>query len=162
MKPRPQFFLTLAIVIFLAYFIWEARGWRLQARLYPWAIGIPALILALVQLVLDFRGGVEKKSADNAPVDFQFTQHTDESLARGRTINIYSWIIGFFLAVWLLGFTLAIPLLVFLYLKVQSREPWLLTLGLTGAAWLLYWGLFDRLLSLPFPPGEVFVWLGYT
>lgn len=162
MKPRPQFFLTLAIVIFLAYFIWEARAWRLQARLYPWAIGVPTLLLALVQLVLDFRGGVEKKVEGEAPVDFQFTQHSDPVMVRKRTFNIFAWIIGFFLAVWLLGFSAAIILLVFLYLKVQSHEPWILTLVLTGSAWMLYWGLFVRLLNLPFPDPQILVWLGMT
>ena len=160
MKPRPQFFLTLVIVIFLCYFIWEARAWRLQARLYPWAIGVPTLILALIQLYLDFKGVAEKKDDGAAPVDFQFTQYQDPSQTRGRTINIFSWIIGFFLGVWLLGFSIAIPLMVFLYLKVQSAEPWVLSLMLTGSAWLLYWGLFVRLLNLPFPDAQILVWLG--
>lgn len=160
MKPRPQFYLTLGITIFLAYFIWEAREWRLQARLYPWAIGIPALILALVQLVLDLKGIEGKKSSDEAPVDFQFSQTTDSAVARQRTLNILSWILGFLLGIWLLGFALAIPLMVFLYLKVQSREGWGLSLTLTAASWLLFWGLFDRLLRLPFPEAQLFVWLG--
>ncbi len=160
MKPRSQFFLTLFIVIFLAYFVWEARVWRLQARLYPWAIGIPTLILGIIQLFLDLKGGEEKKNTGDAPVDFQFTQVTDTTQARRRTFNIFFWILGFLGGLWLLGFSLAIPLMVFLYLKVQSREPWVLSLLLTGSAWVLFWGLFDRLLKLPFPDGQIFIWLG--
>ena len=44
----------------------------MQARLYPWAIGIPMVILALVQVILDLRGYKAKETSDGAPVDFQF------------------------------------------------------------------------------------------
>ena len=162
MKPRPQFFLTLVVVVFLAYLLWEARSWRLQARLYPWVIGFPPLVLAIIPLCLDLRGVREMKSAGNAPVDFQFTKTTDPARTRRQTLNIFSWIIGFVIGLWFLGFSLAIPLMVFLYLKAQSREPWLLSLLLTGSAWLLFWGLFDQLLHLPFPDGQLFIWLGFT
>ena len=161
-KPRPQFFLTLAVVVFLAYFLWEASSWRIQARLYPWVIGFPALALAITQLVLDLRGAPEIKDAGNAPIDFQFTKSADPARTRRQTLNIFSWIIGFVIGLWLFGFSLAIPLMVFLYLKAQSREPWLLSVMLTGAAWLLFWGLFDQLLHLPFPDGQLFTWLGLT
>jgi len=48
----------------------------------------------------------------------------------------------------------------FLYLKVQSGEKWILSLFLTGAGWLIFWALFERLLRLPFPDGQIIVWLG--
>jgi hypothetical protein len=51
---------------------------------------------------------------------------------------------------------------VFLYLKFQSRESWPLTIALTMVAWIFFYGLFDRLLHLPFPDGEIFVWLGWA
>ena len=160
MKFRPQIILSIIVVIFLAYFIYEAREWRLQARLYPLAIGIPVLLLALVQVVFDFLGIGAKKSSDDTPMDFQFTQTTDSALTKRRTLNIFSWIFGFVIGIWLLGFSVAIPAMVFLYLKVQSREGWLLSLVLTGFAWLFLWGLFERLLRLPFPEAQLRTWLG--
>ena len=160
MKIRPQIIFSLLLVFFFALFVYEARGWRLQARLYPWAIGIPMLFLALAQLVLDLKGIGPKKTQDAAPVDFQFTQGIDPTLARRRTINIFSWIFGFLAGIWLLGYSLTVPLLVFLYLKVQSREGWVLSVVLTASAWLFFWGLFDRLLHLPFPEGQLLTWLG--
>jgi hypothetical protein len=162
MRIRPQALFSVLIGIFFAFFIYEAREWRLQARLYPWAIGIPMLVLALAQLVLELRGKTKRDSSGNAPVDFQFTytQTVDKSVSRRRTFNIFSWIFGFLVSVWLLGFPFSIPLLVFLYLKFQARERWLLSLLLTGASWLAFWGLFDRLLHLPFPEGQLSLWLG--
>jgi hypothetical protein len=155
MKIKPRSLFSIAVVVFFAYFVYEAREWRLQARLYPWVIGIPMLLLALVHLVLESKAAGLKESSDGPPVDFQFTQTADPDLTRRRTINIFSWIAGFFLSIWLLGFSLSVPLLVFLYLKIQSRESWILSLVLAGAAWLLFWSLFIRLLHLPFPDGEL-------
>lgn len=160
MKVRPQFFFSLVLLVFFAYFVWEAREWRLQARLYPWVIGIPMIVLAFLQVWLELKGVSPVKTSGAAPVDFQFEQHVDPEIARSRTVNIFAWILGFFVAIWFLGFSLAIALLLFFYLKVQSREPWVLSLILTAAGWLLFWGLFDRLLHLPFPEAQLAMWLG--
>lgn len=162
MKFRPQTIFSLVVLIFFVVFVYQAREWRLQARLYPWAIGIPMLILAAVQLFFDLTGREKIKEKSDAPVDFQFGQAMDSAVARRRTLTIFSWIIGFFIGIWLLGFPVAIPVMVFFYLKVQSGEKWWLSLVLTGAAWFVFWGLFDRLLRLPFPDGQLLIWLGLT
>lgn len=162
MKLRPPAILSLVIAIFFVVFVYEAKDWRLQARLYPWAIGIPMLILAVIQVFLDLKGVGPKQSASDAPVDVQLAERTDPVVARRRTVNIFSWLIGYLVAVWLFGFSYCVPLIVFLYLKIQSRERWPLTIALTMLAWIFFYGLFDRLLHLPFPDGELFTWLGWA
>ena len=132
----------------------------MQARLYPWAIGIPMLILAFVQVILDMRGYKAKETPDGAPVDFQFTKAIEQAVARKRAITMFSWLLGFFLLVWLLGFEYGIPLMVFSYLKFQSNESWLLSSILTVLAFVFFWALFVKLLTLPFPQGLIFTWLG--
>jgi hypothetical protein len=150
------------ILIFFAVFVWEAKEWRLQARLYPWAIGIPMIVLCIIHIFHGFKG--EKKPAQapagNAPVDFQFTQGIDPAVARRRAINAFCWIFALFIGIYLFGFSISIPAFVFLYLKIQSREPWGISLALTAGAWLIFWGLFDRLLHLPFPEGLIFSFIG--
>lgn len=159
MKLRPAAIFSIVWLIFFIVWVYMAKDWRMQARLYPWAIGIPMIIFAIIQVILDLKG-VERKQVDAAPVDFQFTQNIDPALARRRTINIFSWIIGFFFGIWLLGFAITIPLLVFTYLKVQSGESWGISLVLTAGAWLVFYFLFVRLLTLPFPEGLILTWLG--
>lgn len=132
----------------------------MQARLYPWAIGIPMLILAFVQVILDLKGYKAKETSDGAPVDFQFTQTIEPALARKRAITMFAWLLGFFLLVWLLGFEYGIPLMVFGYLKIQSNESWVLSIILTVLAFGFFWLLFVKLLTLPFPQGLIFTWLG--
>jgi Tripartite tricarboxylate transporter TctB family len=159
LKLRPQAIFSLIWLIFFIVWVYLAQDWRLQARLYPYAIGIPMVILAIIQVILDLKG-VERKQVDAAPVDFQFAQNIDPALARRRTINIFSWIFGFFLGIWLLGFVITIPLLVFSYLKLYSGERWGLSIILTAVAWLAFYALFVRLLHLPFPEGLILTWLG--
>lgn len=45
-----------------------------------------------------------------------------------------------------------------LYLKLQGGEGWLLSIVITAVAWGAFYGLFDRLLHLPFPAGWVLTW----
>ena len=162
MKVRPQVIFSLLFLIFFIVFAYVAKDWRLQARLYPWVIGIPMVILALVQVILDLKG-VERKQQDAAPVDFQFAQTTvDPAVAKRRAITMFAWFFGFFFAIWLLGFSLTIPLMVFGYMYIQSKEKLWLTLTLTAIAWLFFWSLFVKLLTLPFPDGMIFTWLGWT
>ena len=162
MKLRPQTIFNLLVVVFFIVFVYESKDWRLQARLYPWAVGIPMLVLSIIYAFWDLKGRLDKPAAQtsNTPMDFQFTKGIDPALARRRALNLFAWILGFFVAIWLFGFHITIPAFVFLYLKVQSNEKWLLSIALTAGAWFLFWGLFDWLLRLPFPDGELLLWLG--
>jgi hypothetical protein len=150
------------VLIFFCVFVYEAKEWRMQARLYPFAIGIPMLIFAIVQFILDLKGVKAKQSADGAPMDFQFATQdnvTPEEVKR-RTIVMFSWMFGFFFAIWLVGYPIAIPLLVFTYLKFQSGESWKLSILLTALSWVFFYSLFVRLLTLPFPDGWLLTKLG--
>ena len=83
MKVRPQAIFSFVFLIFFIVFVYQAQDWRLQARLYPWAIGIPMIILAIIQFILDLKG-VERKQKDEAPVmDYQFSQTVEPKLVMG-------------------------------------------------------------------------------
>jgi hypothetical protein len=144
----------LAVIAFFALFVFEARGWRLEARLYPWAVGLPMLALAVAHLVSGLRrgvGGLEPRPADPGAAGAE---------ARRRALALLGWGVGLLAGVWILGFPAGTALFVLLYLKLQAGEGWGLALGLTGLAGLLCWGLFDRVLRVPFPEGLVTGWLG--
>ena len=162
MKIRPAALFSLCALVFFCVWVYQAQDWRLQARLYPWAIGIPMLILAIVQVILDLKGVVAKQSTDATPMDFQFTKEIDPLTARKRAIIMFAWLFGFFAAIWLLGFPIAIGLMMFTYLKFQGGESWVLSIGLTVVACVFFYGLFVRLLHLPFPDGLLTTWLGWS
>jgi hypothetical protein len=77
-----------------------------------------------------------------------------------RTLLAIAWLIGFFAAIVLLGYPVAVPLLVFLYLKLQGREGWVVSGVFAGVVWAAFFAVFDRLLHLPFPAGWIPAWLG--
>jgi Tripartite tricarboxylate transporter TctB family len=160
LKIRPPAIFSFCALVFFCVFVYMAQDWRMQARLYPWAIGIPMLLLAIVQVILDLKGVQAKPQSDATPMDFQFTKEIDPVTARKRAIIMFSWLVGFFFAIWLFGFPIAIALMMFGYLKFQGQEPWILSTALTVIAWLFFWGLFVKFLNLPFPEGLVITWLG--
>ena len=161
MKIRPPAIFSICALIFFTFWVYHAQEWRLQARLYPWAIGFPMVVFAVIQVILDLRGYKPKETADGAPVDFQFTKEIDPALAKKRAIVMFTWFFGFLLGVWLLGFPISIVIMMFSYLKIQSRESWGLSIGLTAIAYGFFWTLFVKLLTLPFPEGRIFAWLGW-
>jgi hypothetical protein len=69
------------------------------------------------------------------------------------------WILGFFIAIWLLGFVAAVPIASFLYFRFAGGEKWWISTLLSVAAWAVFYGLFDSLLHLPFPEGQILLWL---
>lgn len=163
MKIRPQALFSFCALVFFCVFVYEAQEWRLQARLYPWAIGIPMIFLALAQFLLDLRGFKAKEPTEAGPptpMDFQFTKDIDPVTARNRAIVMFAWLLGFFVLIWLVGFSLGIAIMMISYFRFQGKEPWGLSVILTTIAWLGFYGLFVKLLTLPFPQGALFMWLG--
>ena len=161
LKIRPQAIFSFLALIFFIVFVSQAFEWRMQAKLYPLVIGIPMIILGIIQVIFDLKG-VESKPQDAAPVDIQFGQNVEPALAFKRTVNIFSWFFGFFFGCWLVGFTITIPIIIFSYMYFHGKEKlWLSTL-LTGFGFIFYYALFVRLLNLPFPDGMIQTWLGWA
>lgn len=126
----------------------------MSAGLFPWVIAGPGLILAVILLVRDLKSGTKGDQSGPSPEAEAATMR----LELQRTVNILAWIFCFFLGIWLLRFSVAIVLFTFLYLKFQSKDSWWLSLLLTGFAWAFFYGLFVRILHLPFSEGQLFLW----
>ncbi|MBI4013235.1 MAG: tripartite tricarboxylate transporter permease [Candidatus Rokubacteria bacterium] len=147
---------SLLLVLVLAGALWQSREFGTRAGLFPWAIGIPTLALALVQLGRDLAGRRSRGPGDAVGGGAGLPA----GVAARRTAEIGAWIAGGFVAIWLLGFPLATLVATFLYLKVGGRERWPISLGLSLAGFAFVYGLFERGLAVPFPPGRLLVWLG--
>lgn len=161
LKIRPQAIFSFCALVFFCVFVYQAQDWRMQARLYPWSIGIPMIILAIIQVILDLKG-IESKQDDSAPVDIIRTTTVEPKIAFRRTVNAFGWFLGFFFGIWLVGFSITIPAMVFSYMYFQGKEKFMLSAILTGCAWVFFNTLFVRLLNLPFPDGLILTWLGLT
>jgi len=150
--------LTLSVLIMLAagYGVVEAIAWPWKAALFPLVIGVPLFALAAAEALWTLYG---TDPANEEARDFQLSIGKD---TLRRTLVAAAWIIGFFAAIVLLGFPIAVPLFVLLYLKLQGREGWGISIAITLGTWALFYGLFDLLLHLPFPTGWLFAWPGFS
>jgi hypothetical protein len=138
-------------MLMAGYGVYAATAWPWKAALFPLAIGIPLFCLAAVEALWSFFSRAEAKQE---AMDLQITPP-------GRATWIAAaWMVTFFALVVLLGFEIAVPLFVFVYLKFQGGEGWTLTIVITAIVAAVFYGLFDALLHLPFPPGLLLEWLG--
>ncbi|MEE9186214.1 MAG: hypothetical protein V3U81_04270, partial [Candidatus Binatia bacterium] len=55
---------TLLILLIFFGGVFTARQWQYQARLFPWVIGIPALLLCIAQLAMDLFRATESDDPD--------------------------------------------------------------------------------------------------
>ena len=137
---------------------WFSIRWEDErAAIFPLMIGIPSLALALVAFGQELLQLMRQKGTVAIPTETESL--FEPGLLRRRAISIIGWVLGFFLAIWLLGFNTTVPVATFLYLKFGSGEKWGITLILTLVAWIFFYGLFDYVIHLPFPKGELFLWL---
>ncbi len=146
------------LAVVAGYAIAAASAWPFKAALFPLVMAVPLLVLALVQLVFDLRGGTEQ--AEGPAMDLALSADVAPELARRRTLAIFIWMAVFVALVFLLGFPLAVPLFMFSYLMLQSAAGWWSSLALTAAAWGFFYGLFERVLHFPFGAGLIQTWLG--
>ena len=149
---------SLLLVILFAWALWQSRDFGVRAGLFPWAVCVPGLVLGLAQLARDLTGRRDEPSAEGLG---ETGPAVPADVAARRSLEICLWILGFWVAIWLVGFALATLLMTVCYLKV-ARERWPITLVLTVAAFAFVYGIFEKALAVPFPSGQLFVWLGLS
>jgi hypothetical protein len=149
MHSRASLALALAIMAVSGYGVIAAWSWPWKAALFPLVIGIPLFVLSAAEALWVLLGTTERGEVQ----DFQMAAGVPPPEVLRRSAVAAGWILAFFAAILLLGFPIAVPLFVFLYLKLQSGESWRFSALFTAAAWGFFYGLFDRLLHLPFPAG---------
>jgi hypothetical protein len=142
-----------------AFAVVSAWRWPFEAALFPLAVGVPLVVLAAVQLVLDVRGRGDPSAGP--ALDRPLAGEVPEAIAHRRAAALFGWIGGFVVLVALVGFPVAVPVFMALYLGLQSGAGWRLTIVLTAAAWAFFYGVFQWLLGLPFGAGWIQTRLGW-
>jgi len=134
---------SVGLAALAAYAVYAALRWPPKAAFFPLVMGIPLLVLAVAQVILELR------AAPGAA----------ESAGEGRrALAVFAWMGGFIALVLFGGFAAAVPISVFLYLRLDSREGWLLSGALAAAAWGFFHLVFQRLLHFPFEAGLITDW----
>jgi hypothetical protein len=156
-----QSLFALFILLVFGYVVYQAKygfgSWEPRAALFPWVIGLPCLVLAIYVFMKDSLQTTRKVQIEGSALWSE--PEVDPMIERQRTFAISCWIVGFFAAIWIFGFVPASALATFLYLKFGAGEKWPISLVLTAACWLFFFGVFDYALQLPFPSGSFFEWV---
>lgn len=175
---------TLVMLSIFVVMVAIASGYPPTARFLPFVIGIPGIVLTMLQLVIDIRDS--RKVTEEGPkdtrsdleklqeevskrvggdIEIDIAQETLQVVAADRTdpstsrihreMVFFGFFIGLVAGVLLFGFWLTIPVFLVIFLRLHERENWRFVLTLTGAAWLILYVIFDRLLSIILHPGFI-------
>jgi hypothetical protein len=165
---------TLALLAAVGAAVYTARLWEIKARLFPWAIGIPLLVM-LVAITLfqiaALRRGTDTRKAPEASSSLAPAEESAETeaereasaaearLERRRGLQIVGWLLGFLAAIWVLGFTIGGTLCSLAYLKLAAKERWPISLAISAGTAIFFWLMINQLLT-PLPDGKLFDTLG--
>jgi ABC-type sugar transport system permease subunit len=138
------------VALFATYVIFEAASWQVQAKLFPWAIGVPLAALALVQVYFVLRPGAAQTAGEPE------TTLADQigpwnPTARRETVRLLFWTASMIVFIMVFGLLIGLPLAMLLYLKLESREKWTLSLALSVSTLAYMYLLFDCGLHMAWP-----------
>lgn len=170
MRFRPSMLFTIAVITVAAYAVYSARDWPLGTGLFPRYVGLPVLILSLAQFMVDAYQSMKPGARQADTGDLQVDLNMESRLVARRALGFMGWLLLLFFGILLFGFFITIPLFTFLYLKLQAKEGWVMSLSLTVGIIVFFIGVFDQLLHVRWPdpiiaePDEalktLFPWLG--
>ncbi len=174
------------LVMLSIFVVMVALAWDYPptARFLPFVIGIPGIVLTVLQLAIDIRDS--RKVTEEGPrdtrsdleklqdevskrvkrdVELEIAHETLQVVAADRTDSstsrihremvFFGYFIGLVAGVLLFGFWLTIPVFLVIFLRLHERENWRFVMALTGAAWLIIYAIFDRLLGIFLHPGFI-------
>jgi hypothetical protein len=149
----------------------------------PFVVGIPALVLCVLQLFLDTRersqppaladnrSAVEEAEARASQllgheVRLDVPHGAEPAAAREmavgtarRELIVWGYFVGLIAAILLFGFRIAVPLFLLAFLRVFARASWRTALALSIAASLIMLLAFEHLLGTQLHSGFVTDWI---
>jgi hypothetical protein len=150
-----DFLFTATIVVVIAVALWASLTWPYEARLLPWIIGVPTIVLCLLTLALVARRIWSLEPEEQVQLlDIQADRDLPGTIVAIRATAMFGWVLGFFGAIWLVGFLPSVPLFIFLYLVVQGREKWWVALVVSVAMSAFMIGVFHFVLRVAWLRGQ--------
>jgi hypothetical protein len=145
MKSDGRLAVSVMMLAIFVFFVGQALAFRPEARAMPLLVGVPAILLCLLQIALDLRrqGGAIIKSAT--------------LLAEERPIAI--WLLAFFVAIIAFGFAYGAPPMVAAYLYFAARERLLVAIAGGAFSIVVLSFVFEKLLQVQLFDGLVTAFL---
>lgn len=163
--------MTLFMLAVFAIMVGVAFTYPEGARFMPLTLGIPGLLLCLLQIGLDFRRKPEAAKEKDEMLEAQekaakLVGHSvefgnaevidapqDEKEKIRREITAWSFFLGFIAGVMLFGFYASIPVFLAAFLRAQAGASWTKALTYSGIASVAFYLIFAKGLSVVLYPG---------
>ncbi len=156
MRFRGENILTIFLIVLAIWVIITSSNWPLKASLFPMAVSITVILVGIIELFLNL---TERLKKEERTIDFKLSENIDQKVGKNRTLLIFVWIIIFFFLINLFGFHIAILIFFIIFWRLGGKEGWKISIGLSAISWLCFYGLFIRLLHIPFTEGWIVKWL---
>jgi bacteriorhodopsin len=172
--------MTLVMLAIFVVLVGIATRYPPQARFMPYVVGIPPILLCLLQLVMDARERRKAASPDmrsaaeiaednvsrlvGRPIDLEVpatavpgvaeTPLSQQETVR-RELVLWGYFLGFIGGILLFGFWVAIPVFLVTFLRFQAKSSWRTSLLLGIGASIALFFMFERGLKVQVHRGFV-------
>ncbi len=125
-----------------------------KGKLMPLMVGIPAVLLAFIQLIMEYRT-VAAAGTESAAKTADKHEKGDK---KGEK-QMIMWTVMFFIGILLFGFVVASPVLVFSFLYFGSKESLKVSLISAVSTWAVIYFTFVQWFQIPLFSGLILEWL---
>jgi TctA family transporter len=142
--------LVFSITAMFVYTTARAFDWYIDAAMFPIAIGVPAIALALLALYQDARANYRILSGNSLPSAWRNSSSTLEDLP--AVAHFFLLMLGILGLTMLAGQRVALPLFILLYLRLWGRCGWVFAIAYALIGWLFLQFMFDQVVHVMWYP----------
>lgn len=156
--------LPVAFLALLGAMMWQAVGWQFETKLVPVVVGAIAIVTVAFSLFNNvFRRPASAKAESlDAVAKHQVEQKMHMDLDSGtdhlptrtilvRAAKFFGYLVGFMAVMAVIGLIPTAFIFVILFMRLEGRERWRLTLTYAVCMVVFITVVFDKLLALPWP-----------
>ncbi|MDP2719106.1 MAG: tripartite tricarboxylate transporter TctB family protein [Dehalococcoidia bacterium] len=143
-----------AILAFMVILVLYTFQYSSEAKIFPWVVGIPSIILMSVHII---RLVVQKQEV-KAEVEDEEEGLTVAGVTWRNYLSIISWVLLFLIMILFLGFFVTIPLYFFLYQKLHGGR-WLSSVLVAAGSIIIIYVIFTTGMKLELYPGLLYKWV---
>ncbi|MGE3245979.1 MAG: tripartite tricarboxylate transporter permease [Beijerinckiaceae bacterium] len=153
----------IGLLVLFAIMLAEALTWNAAAAIIPLIVGFGAIAFCSLSLANDvFKGDIHKareeereaKGERAEKMHMDIASNIDHMPARDiitRGAIFFGWLIFFLGSMALIGLIPTVPIFIILFMRVEGPEPWKIIVPMAVVMTALIYGLFDQLLTIPWP-----------
>lgn len=161
-KVAPQDLFYVFVIGIVGYMVITAMSWPWGAKVGPMIIGISVLAFSTISLVNQIFLRTAAASRSGEP-SIHLDMGGDYGEMPQRTLLIRAGMFLGYLVLFMglmatIGLLPTIPLFILIYMRLEGRESWKIVAGYVVVLTLLIYVIFDRLLTIPWPPTLIGQW----